>query len=565
METDGEGNQVARNVYGTSLISREAGGETYTYHYNGHGDVTALTDQNGTSVAGYYYDAFGKEMEKTGEADNPFRYSGYEYDEETELYYLKSRFYSASIGRFMQEDTYRGDPTDPLSLNLYTYCANNPISYWDPTGFSYHGTEFADFNDFYHCTIEDPERAEKTLHDLYNNSFSDFYALINEYVNAQGGLKKGNNNVYQVIYTAMPGSDDPSIKNSRNMNRGSWDAIHAERNMYDDYQFSIFDAMNWLLQSGGSGNFILQTRVTEERYQASNMQKELIGDFLDARTFLRAANIIDEETTPQLYIGSTETSGSSAVWIYQDIMGTGWVPDDIIGGIYYGHEDAEGEKGLQAMRQVSNFTHEQGKKLIWIPYVTRERPAEDLVAYANEKDWYGNPLFDIIIIQPGGFYGGVLMDQVFAEVKKYNANPTSTTKVGFEMEFDMGLVTGRADISDQKYMDPARKREVFRAYIDNYNDLIKDFPNMPIGVYSGGPNEQGYRNIRGNTNTHNSGNHIPYGDGIIADWYAYGVPYNAFPDQYTYKGGNLMYDINEYIYHGVWKPELSDFLWKFVK
>ena len=560
LETDESGNQTARNVYGTSLISRKVGTETYTYHYNGHGDVTALTDQNGTSVAGYYYDAFGKEMEKTGEADNPFRYSGYAYDEETELYYLKSRFYSAETARFMQEDTYRGDPTDPLSLNLYTYCANNPISYWDPTGFSYHGTEFADFNDFYHCTIEDPERAEKTLHDLYNNSFSDFYALLNEYVGVQGGLKKGNNNVYQVIYTAMPGSDDPSVKNSRNMNRGSWDAIHAERNMYDDYQFSIFDAMNWLLQSGGSGNFILQTRVTEEWYQASNMQKELIGDFLDARTFLRAANIIDEETTPQLYIGSTETSGNSTVWIYQDIMGTGWVPDDIIGGIYYGHED---DTGLQAMKEVSNFAYEKGKKLIWIPYVTETRSAYDLTEYATIQNFYGKPIFDVIIIQPGGFYGGDFMDQVFDAVREYNEAPTSATRIGMEMEFDMGLVTGRqdADIS----MDPARKRAVFRAYIDNYNNLIQKHPNVPIGVYSGGPNEQGYRNIRSNTGTHNSGNHIPYGDGIIADWYAYGVPYSAFPDQYTYKGGNLMYDINEYIYNGVWKEELGNFLWKFAR
>ena len=33
------------------------------------------------------------------------------------------------IGRFMQEDTYRGD-----GLNLYAYCANNPVMYYDPSG-----------------------------------------------------------------------------------------------------------------------------------------------------------------------------------------------------------------------------------------------------------------------------------------------------------------------------------------------------------------------------------------------------------------------------------------------
>ena len=34
----------------------------------------------------------------------------------------------------MQEDTYRGGMADPLSLNLYTYCAGNPIKFWDPSG-----------------------------------------------------------------------------------------------------------------------------------------------------------------------------------------------------------------------------------------------------------------------------------------------------------------------------------------------------------------------------------------------------------------------------------------------
>jgi len=42
--------------------------------------------------------------------------------------------YDPRIARFLQEDTYTGDPNDPLSLNLYTYCANNPLIYHDPTG-----------------------------------------------------------------------------------------------------------------------------------------------------------------------------------------------------------------------------------------------------------------------------------------------------------------------------------------------------------------------------------------------------------------------------------------------
>jgi len=43
-------------------------------------------------------------------------------------------YYDPVIGRFITEDSYWGEASDPLSLNLYTYCHNNPIRYIDPTG-----------------------------------------------------------------------------------------------------------------------------------------------------------------------------------------------------------------------------------------------------------------------------------------------------------------------------------------------------------------------------------------------------------------------------------------------
>jgi|GEM_PF-3389545 len=67
---------------------------------------------------------------------NNIKYAGYFYDGETGLYYLNARFYDPETARFIQEDTYRGGINDPLSLNLYTYSHNNPISYYDPTGHS---------------------------------------------------------------------------------------------------------------------------------------------------------------------------------------------------------------------------------------------------------------------------------------------------------------------------------------------------------------------------------------------------------------------------------------------
>ncbi|AEY66721.1 RHS repeat-associated core domain-containing protein [Clostridium sp. BNL1100] len=134
LETDVEGNETARNIYGTNLLTRTAQNDTTNYMYNGHGDVTALVGENGAIQATYYYDAFGNITEQTGDVNNNITYAGYKYDKETDLYYLNARYYDSKTARFLSEDTYTGDENDPLSLNLYTYCANEPVMYVDPTG-----------------------------------------------------------------------------------------------------------------------------------------------------------------------------------------------------------------------------------------------------------------------------------------------------------------------------------------------------------------------------------------------------------------------------------------------
>ena len=139
MEADEDG-VTAKNTYGGPLLLRTVFGEEdteekYQYMYNAHGDVvTLLTD--GAVVATYYYDSFGNILDQTGEVDNSILYAGYQYDEETGLYYINARMYDPVTARFIQADTYLGNLNDPLSLNLYTYCLNNPHKYVDPSGHS---------------------------------------------------------------------------------------------------------------------------------------------------------------------------------------------------------------------------------------------------------------------------------------------------------------------------------------------------------------------------------------------------------------------------------------------
>ena len=77
----------------------------------------------------YAYDAFGNLLGQEEAFPNRILYAGQLYNQETGQYYLRARYYNPTIGRFSQEDTYWGD-----GLNLYAYCANNPVRYFDPSG-----------------------------------------------------------------------------------------------------------------------------------------------------------------------------------------------------------------------------------------------------------------------------------------------------------------------------------------------------------------------------------------------------------------------------------------------
>jgi len=136
MELSESGKVQKRYIRGNDLVLTDEGFNTEKQYYvtDPHGNVVQLTDENGKVTKTYEYDSFGNEVNSDKKDDNPFRYCGEYYDKETGEVYLRARYYQSVVGRFLTRDTYTGESDDPKSLHLYTYCENDGVNAWDPSG-----------------------------------------------------------------------------------------------------------------------------------------------------------------------------------------------------------------------------------------------------------------------------------------------------------------------------------------------------------------------------------------------------------------------------------------------
>ena len=116
----------------------------YIYRKNALGDIDGIFDTDMNLIGEYVYDAWGNCTIEAAGADNieimeinPFRYRGYYWDKELNLYYLQTRYYDPETGRFINADgiEYALEQLQQLNgLNLYAYCFNNPIMGVDEDG-----------------------------------------------------------------------------------------------------------------------------------------------------------------------------------------------------------------------------------------------------------------------------------------------------------------------------------------------------------------------------------------------------------------------------------------------
>ncbi len=236
LETDENYRITAKNIRGNNskLIYRETEADQYYYLHNAHGDVIKLLDEQANIIKDYTYEAFGQEkpepnlafgskqftamwQEEIEAIDNPFRYAGEYLDEETGNYYLRARYYDPSIQRFISEDSIKGFLSEPLSLNLYSYCYNNPIRYIDPSG---HIKE--EEIDMYHNGQMSPGAYTYLMHLTYEwylneDRRDEIHAEADDFRN--NNYQKTKSAKYQNLidkYNSVPDTIDKNIHYSRN-------------------------------------------------------------------------------------------------------------------------------------------------------------------------------------------------------------------------------------------------------------------------------------------------------------------------------------------------------------
>ena len=142
--------QIVRDGNIGGILSRYTGQGAAFYGYDGNGNVTLLTDASGTDVAHYRYDAFGNTLEAAGPraAENPYRFSTKELHGPSGLYDYGLRFYSPSMGRWINRD--------PLSegggVNLYAAMGNNAVNSVDEYGLASKNAYYRSRGEAWHAT-----------------------------------------------------------------------------------------------------------------------------------------------------------------------------------------------------------------------------------------------------------------------------------------------------------------------------------------------------------------------------------------------------------------------------
>ncbi|TMQ13765.1 MAG: RHS repeat-associated core domain-containing protein, partial [Deltaproteobacteria bacterium] len=134
VERDPDG-RLAHDILGLGRVGRSGPDGAHRFYLEDElGSTRVVVDDRGQPVARYEYSEFGVPTRVDGSAEAPYLFTGQPWDPDTELLFLRNRYYAPAIARFLSPDPHPPTLADPQSLNRYSYCEGDPINKIDPTG-----------------------------------------------------------------------------------------------------------------------------------------------------------------------------------------------------------------------------------------------------------------------------------------------------------------------------------------------------------------------------------------------------------------------------------------------
>ncbi len=129
---------TTKYLYGRGLIGEQTGSAFKTYHFDCRGSTMAITDVNGNITDTFAYDTYGNLVSRTGTSKVIFLYNGRDgvITDDNGLYYMRARYYSPEMRRFVNADIVAGQLSNAVTLNRFAYANGNPVSFVDPFGLS---------------------------------------------------------------------------------------------------------------------------------------------------------------------------------------------------------------------------------------------------------------------------------------------------------------------------------------------------------------------------------------------------------------------------------------------
>lgn len=161
-------------LYGTSRIGQFTDSDSAYFLGDALGSVRQLTDNTGEVTMAKDYQPYGEVLRTAGDGISAYGYTA-EWSAQSDLLFLRARYYMIEVGRFLTRDEWEGDYSIPMSYNVWLYGYANPINNTDPTG-------------RYTCTYKSSAEREQVMNIYGYESCKEFPDLILENVKNTSGV-----------------------------------------------------------------------------------------------------------------------------------------------------------------------------------------------------------------------------------------------------------------------------------------------------------------------------------------------------------------------------------------